>query len=545
MYRIYIAEDDESIAAAIARGLSAWDFEVRTASDFKRIADEIAEYEPHLVLLDITLPFYNGFYWCSELRRNSRVPVVFISSAADNMNIVMAMNMGGDDFIAKPFDMSVLTAKIQALLRRTYDFAEQVGVIEHNGAKLNTSEAALYVGQNRVELTRNEYRILQTLMENKGKVVSREKLMDKLWETDCFIDENTRQRRKAAQKAGIRRASGIHHDQGRHGVHRRMRAYLYARRRVIAAFLLFAAVFGVVFWLGGVPMGAVGYASAICGVLALAFGCADFLSFRQRCAVLKKLQDEITVSVDNLPEPQNAAEEGCAELLRALFRSRAELQEHYEQSISDMTDYYTMWAHQIKTPIAAMRLSLAEQDSPESRSLAEELTRIEQYVEMVLCYIRLESSDTDYVIKECRLEDIVKSAVRRFSGQFIRKKLTLQMSGLDRMVLTDEKWLLFVIGQVLSNAVKYTRAGGITITCENDVLKIQDTGIGISPEDLPRIFEKGYTGCNGRSDMKASGLGLYLCRQICGRLGHRISAESSGGTSVFIDLRRSGVDLRE
>ena len=227
-----------------------------------------------------------------------------------------------------------------------------------------------------------------------------------------------------------------------------MRAYLYARRRVIAAFLLFAAVFGVVFWLGGVPMGAVGYASAICGVLALAFGCADFLSFRQRCAVLKKLQDEITVSVDNLPEPQNAAEEGCAELLRALFRSRAELQEHYEQSISDMTDYYTMWAHQIKTPIAAMRLSLAEQDSPESRSLAEELTRIEQYVEMVLCYIRLESSDTDYVIKECRLEDIVKSAVRRFSGQFIRKKLTLQMSGLDCMVLTDEKWLLFVIGQV-------------------------------------------------------------------------------------------------
>lgn len=163
MYRIYIAEDDESIAAAIARGLSAWDFEVRTASDFKRIADEITEYEPHLVLLDITLPFYNGFYWCSELRRNSRVPVVFISSAADNMNIVMAMNMGGDDFIAKPFDMSVLTAKIQAL----------------------------YVGQNRVELTRNEYRILQTLMENKGKVVSREKLMDKLWETDCFIDENT------------------------------------------------------------------------------------------------------------------------------------------------------------------------------------------------------------------------------------------------------------------------------------------------------------------------------------------------------------------
>lgn len=144
-----------------------------------------------IVLLDITLPFYNGFYWCEEIRRTSRVPVMFISSACDNMNIIMAMNMGGDDFIAKPFDMPVLVAKIQALLRRSYDFARQVGVIEHNGAVLNTADALLDVGGNRVELTRNEYRILQTLMESKGKVVSREKLMDRLWETDCFIDENT------------------------------------------------------------------------------------------------------------------------------------------------------------------------------------------------------------------------------------------------------------------------------------------------------------------------------------------------------------------
>ena len=191
MYKILIVEDDNTIAERLASHLKKWNYKTVCVRDFKNVMEEFKKTDPQLVILDIGLPFYNGFYWCSELRRNSRVPVVFISSAADNMNIVMAMNMGGDDFIAKPFDMSVLTAKIQALLRRTYDFAEQVGVIEHNGAKLNTSEAALYVGQNRVELTRNEYRILQTLMENKGKVVSREKLMDKLWETDCFIDENT------------------------------------------------------------------------------------------------------------------------------------------------------------------------------------------------------------------------------------------------------------------------------------------------------------------------------------------------------------------
>lgn len=191
MYRVYIAEDDDSIAQAVSSGLSGWDLEVKCAGDFRRVSEEIAEFQPHLVLLDITLPFYNGFYWCAEIRKTSRVPVMFISSACDNMNIIMAMNMGGDDFIAKPFDMPVLVAKIQALLRRSYDFAQQIGVIEHRGAVLNTADASLNVGGNRVELTRNEYRILQTLMESKGKVVSREKLMDRLWETDCFIDENT------------------------------------------------------------------------------------------------------------------------------------------------------------------------------------------------------------------------------------------------------------------------------------------------------------------------------------------------------------------
>lgn len=325
-----------------------------------------------------------------------------------------------------------------------------------------------------------------------------------------------------------------------------MKAYLYARRRVIAAFLLFAAVFFTVFWLGGVPMGAVGYAFAICGALAAAYGVRDFLRFRRKCSVLDKLADEIEVSLDNLPEPHNAEEEGYSALIRELFRSRAKLREEYDSALADMNDYYTMWAHQIKTPIAAMRLSLAEQDSPESRALSEELTRIEQYVEMVLCYIRLESSDTDYVIRQCSLGDIVRAAVRRFSGQFIRKKLTLELGETNCTVLTDEKWLLFVVEQVLSNAVKYTKSGGITIACENSVLRISDTGIGIAPEDLPRIFEKGFTGCNGRTDMKASGIGLYLCRRVCRALGHSITAESGPhGTTVLIDLSRSDVDLRE
>ena len=171
--------------------MTNWGFEARCASDFRNIMGEFAEYDPHMVLLDISLPFFNGYHWCEEIRRVSKVPVIFLSSAADNMNIIMAMSMGGDDFIAKPFDMNVLVAKVQAVLRRTYDFGGQTQVIEHRGALLNMSDASLVYNGEPVELTRNDYKILLTLMENRGSIVSRETLMEKLWETDCFVDENT------------------------------------------------------------------------------------------------------------------------------------------------------------------------------------------------------------------------------------------------------------------------------------------------------------------------------------------------------------------
>lgn len=191
MHKIFIVEDDTVIASAIAGHLNTWGCETRCTNDFQNILSEFAEYAPSLVLLDISLPFFNGFHWCNEIRKLSKVPIIFISSAADNFNIVMAMNMGGDDFISKPFDMDVLTAKVFALLRRTYDFGSSSGLLEHKGAILNMGDATLTYHQEKIDLTKNDYRILLTLMENKGKVVSRDTLMTKLWETDCYVDENT------------------------------------------------------------------------------------------------------------------------------------------------------------------------------------------------------------------------------------------------------------------------------------------------------------------------------------------------------------------
>ncbi len=191
MYRILIVEDDMGIAQAIKKQLNMWDLDARCVEDFRNVLSAFSECNPHLILLDISLPFYNGYHWCSEIRKVSKVPIIFISSASDNMNIVMAMNMGADDFIAKPFDQSVLVAKIQAILRRTYDFSSVVAVIEHKGAMLNTEDGTLIYNNEKIPLTKNEYIIILCLMKNKGKIISREKLMQQLWETDSFVDENT------------------------------------------------------------------------------------------------------------------------------------------------------------------------------------------------------------------------------------------------------------------------------------------------------------------------------------------------------------------
>ena len=209
MYRLFIIEDEGGIARAIKTQACAWGMEVKICEDFTNVLKEFAEFQPHIVLLDITLPFFNGYHWCSEIRKISNVPVIFISSASDNMNIIMAMNMGADDFIPKPVDLNVMVAKIQAVLRRTYDRSNQVPVLECGGAVLNLNDTTLNWNNQKIELTRNEFRILKTLMENRGKIVSRDTLMTRLWEDDCYVEENTltvnvTRLRKKLEQAGLK-----------------------------------------------------------------------------------------------------------------------------------------------------------------------------------------------------------------------------------------------------------------------------------------------------------------------------------------------------
>ena len=322
--------------------------------------------------------------------------------------------------------------------------------------------------------------------------------------------------------------------------------YLYSRCRTIVALAVITVIFLWVFALYNVPADAVGYGAMIAAAVGLAAAIVDFAGYRRRHKRMRGLPDEITITLENLPKARDRVEKDYEQIIIKLFEDRRELENAMLRKESDMTDYYTMWVHQIKTPIAAMRLLLHGMDTAEGRELSEELQRIEQYVEMVLCYLRLDSDSTDYLIRRCDLDEIVRQAVRKYSAQFIRKKIRLDYEPLEYSVLTDEKWLLFVIEQVISNSLKYTRSGTVRIYLDGEDLCIRDTGIGIAQEDLPRVFEKGYTGCNGRTDKKASGIGLYLCRRICAALGHDIIARSDEtGTEIRIGLQREKIDTRD
>ena len=320
-----------------------------------------------------------------------------------------------------------------------------------------------------------------------------------------------------------------------------LRLYLRAQRRGMLFWGFCCLIFTVSFALYGLPLGAVLYPAALC---AAAGGIILLLSLRKSRAVCQELslmQHHPADLPDELPAAQSPQEQAYQALLLALHADRQKLKSNMNARYHDMTEYYTVWAHQIKTPIAAIRLALQNEDTPLSRRLTGEVGRVEQYVQMALTYLRLGSDSSDYVIRSCALDNIVRPAVRRFAGEFIQRKIQLNYQMLNYTVITDEKWLGFVVEQVLSNALKYTPQGSVSIYMEPEgVLCIRDTGIGIAPEDLPRVFEKGYTGYNGRSHRKASGLGLYLCREILTRLGHSVSAESQvdHGTTIRIDLRQ-------
>lgn len=313
--------------------------------------------------------------------------------------------------------------------------------------------------------------------------------------------------------------------------------YLKSRINVIILMIVVEGVFASSYFLFDMPAVTVLYPLILSTSALIVAGVIDFVfTFNKH---RKLTQNEISASSDPI-------EKDYQEIIRKLKEEEAYSRQKTTSDYNNMVEYYTVWAHQIKTPIASMRLQIQSEDTESARKLIGDLNRIEAYVEMVLTFLRLDSDSTDYLIKEYDLDEIIRPAIRKFSREFILKKLKLEYEPIEFKIITDSKWLSFIIEQVISNAVKYTSEGYVRIyMSEPGILCIEDTGVGISEEDLPRIFENGYTGFNGREDKRASGIGLYLCKRISDNLGHKIYAESKvgEGTKIFLDMRAKKLDV--
>ncbi|WP_411680166.1 sensor histidine kinase [Clostridium thailandense] len=317
--------------------------------------------------------------------------------------------------------------------------------------------------------------------------------------------------------------------------------YIKDHKRTLIMDGLFFTIFLVVFYLYSLQLEPVLYALSLSVLLGFIFIIYDFNKYYKKHRELCILQKQINIGLDKLPQPENLIEADYQNIFREIYAQNTELISKTDIKQSEMIDYYTLWAHQIKTPIAAIRLILQSEYSEINKELLQQTFKIEQYVEMVLGYLKIDSASSDLVFEKHSLLKIIKQVMRKYAPIFIRKNIVLDLKEMDCMVLTDEKWLVFVIEQILSNALKYTNSGKISIYMEEGeekVLVIEDTGIGIAKEDLPRVFEKGFTGYNGRMDKKATGIGLYLCKKILDKLSYTITISSTinVGTKIKINL---------
>lgn len=327
-------------------------------------------------------------------------------------------------------------------------------------------------------------------------------------------------------------------------------SYLKLKVKTILTIIISICVFFTVFILYSLPLEPVFYASILVCVFLLLIGIYDFIKYYKKYSYLRDIKDNFRLSNISFFKSKDLIMREYEELIETIIKDRLQIINEKDKILDDMIDYYTIWGHQIKTPIAAMRILLQSEKSSLSIDLLEQLFKIEEYVEMVLQYLRMEHMNSDLQIKKYSLDKIVRQAVRKYSKLFIRKKIKLDYNNLNTIVLTDEKWLVFVIEQILSNALKYTNIGEISIYMDSDLpntLIIEDTGIGIEEEDLPRIFEKGFTGFNGRSYKKSTGIGLFLCKGILNKLSHTIKIQSQidKGTKVFIGLDTADLDIAD
>lgn len=457
--KILIVEDDFVIAESLASELKKWNYGVIVVEQFDDILSIFNQHQPQLVLLDINLPTLNGFHWCQEIRKTSNVPIIFISSRIDNMDQIMAIQMGGDDFIEKPFNLSLTIAKIQALLRRTYDLSVANDSLTVKGCTLILDEAKVVYQEQNIQLSLTELQILKLLFQNEDKYVSRTALIEKCWESENFIDDNT----LAVNMTRLRK-----------------------KLNTIGVILLLLLIF--------------------IGI--------KYLSFVKTISQQQQIEN----------------------LETALYQLKNEQIEYK----NDVESYFLTWVHQMKTPITAAQL-LLERDEPNVvNRVRQEVIQIDNYTSLALSYLKLLNETSDISVTKISINNIIRPIIMKYSIQFIDQKTKIHYEPCHHEVLTDVRWTSLMIEQLINNALKYARGKDIWIEFDeqSNQLHVKDNGIGISEADLPKIFDKGYSGYNGQRQSNSSGIGLFIVKQISTHTNHPVSVVSkqNEGTTFTIQF---------
>lgn len=457
--KILIVEDDFVIAESLASELKKWNYGVIVVEQFDDILSIFNQHQPQLVLLDINLPTLNGFHWCQEIRKTSNVPIIFISSRIDNMDQIMAIQMGGDDFIEKPFNLSLTIAKIQALLRRTYDLSVANDSMTVKGCTLILDEAKVVYQEQNIQLSLTELQILKLLFQNEDKYVSRTALIEKCWESENFIDDNT----LAVNMTRLRK-----------------------KLNTIGVILLLLLIF--------------------IGI--------KYLSFVKTISQQQQIEN----------------------LENALYQLKNEQIEYK----NDVESYFLTWVHQMKTPITAAQL-LLERDEPNVvNRVRQEVIQIDNYTSLALSYLKLLNETSDISVTKISINNIIRPIIMKYSIQFIDQKTKIHYEPCHHEVLTDVRWTSLMIEQLINNALKYARGKDIWIEFDeqSNQLYVKDNGIGISEADLPKIFDKGYSGYNGQRQSNSSGIGLFIVKQISTHTNHPVSVVSkqNEGTTFTIQF---------
>jgi len=443
--KILIVEDDFVIAESLASELKKWNYGVIVVEQFDDILSIFNQHQPQLVLLDINLPTLNGFHWCQEIRKTSNVPIIFISSRIDNMDQIMAIQMGGDDFIEKPFNLSLTIAKIQALLRRTYDLSVANDSLTVKGCTLILDEAKVVYQEQSIQLSLTELQILKLLFQNEDKYVSR------------------------------------------------------------------TALFGLMFYLYHLPLEAYLLALGVILLLLLIFIGIKYLSFVKTISQQQQIEN----------------------LENALYQLKNEQIEYK----NDVESYFLTWVHQMKTPITAAQL-LLERDEPNVvNRVRQEVIQIDNYTSLALSYL---NETSDISVTKISINNIIRPIIMKYSIQFIDQKTKIHYEPCHHEVLTDVRWTSLMIEQLINNALKYARGKDIWIEFDEQFnqLYVKDNGIGISEADLPKIFDKGYSGYNGQRQSNSSGIGLFIVKQISTHTNHPVSVVSkqNEGTTFTIQF---------